>query len=58
MQSGAFFHTKVLGEAALGKEVCGKLNSAAETCANHGCTNTAVDTLDTFTLVDLAEAVE
>jgi len=58
MQSRSFFHAKVLGQAALCKEVCRELDRAAETCANHSCAHAAVYALDTFAFVDLAQAIK
>lgn len=45
MQARALLHIKVSGQAALSKEVCRELDRTAETCPDHGCTNTAVNTL-------------
>lgn len=58
MQSRTLFHTQVVGQTALGKEVCGKLHGAAETGADHSSTDTTVDTLDALALVDLAKAIK
>lgn len=58
VQGRSFLHAKVLGQAALSKEVCRKLDSTAETRANHSCADTSVHAFDTFTVVDLAQAVE
>jgi hypothetical protein len=57
MQTRAFLHTQVAGQTALGKEVCGELDSTAKTSTDHGSSNTTVDTLDTLTLVDLAQSI-
>jgi hypothetical protein len=58
MQSRALLHAKVPSQAALGKEVCGELNSTAEAGPNHRSPNTTVDTLDTLTSIDLAQTID
>lgn len=58
MQSRAFLHAEMAGQPALGKEVCGELNGAAETGTDHGSSDTAVDTLDTLAIIDLAQSVD
>lgn len=58
MQSGAFLHSQVPRQAALGKEVCGELNSTAETGTDHSSPNTTVDTLHALTPVDLAQTID
>lgn len=58
MQRGTFLHIKMPGQAALGKEVCGKLNSTAETRPNHSCAHATVHTLDTFARIDLTQTIK
>jgi len=57
MQSRALLHTQMAGQTTLGKEVCGELNGTSETSTDHGSTDTTVYTLDTLTLVDLAQSI-
>lgn len=58
MQSGSLLHTQVPSQTTLGEEVCGELNSTTEAGTDHSSSNTTIDTLDTLTSIDLAEAIE
>lgn len=58
MQTRPLLHIKVPGQAALSEEVCRKLNRTAETCPDHGGANTTVNTLEAFTIVNFAQAIE
>lgn len=58
MQSRPFLHVQMSGQSALGKEICGKLDSAAETGTDHSGTHSAVHAFDTFALVDFAQSVK
>lgn len=58
MQTRSFLHAKMPAQSALGKEICGKLDSAAETGTDHSSAHSAVHALDTFALVDFAQSVK
>lgn len=58
VQSRAFLHTQVPSQAALGKEVCGELDGTAKAGTDHSGPNATVNTLDTLTSIDLAQAIE
>lgn len=57
MQSGTLLHSQVPCQATLGKEVCGELNSTAETGTDHSSPNATVNTLHTLAPVDLAQTI-
>lgn len=58
MQSRAFFHAKVSGETSLSKEIGRELNSTAKAGTNHSSSHSPIDTLDTFTFINLAQSVK
>ena len=58
MKSRPLFNSQMTVKATLGKEVCGELDRAAETCANHSSPYTSIYTLHAFAAVNLAEAID
>jgi len=58
MKSRSLFDSQMAVEATLGEEVCGELDRAAETCADHSRSYTSIYTLHTFAAVNLAETID
>lgn len=57
MKGRSLFHPEVPRQTPLREEICRELNRAAETSANHGRTNTPVQSAHTFRAVDLSQSV-
>lgn len=58
VQGGALLHAEVAHQPALGEEVGGQLDGAAESRADHGGADAAVEAGDTLGAVDLGGAVK
>lgn len=58
VQSGTLLHAGVAHETPLGEEVGGQLDRGAETGADHGGTDAAVETAQALAAVDLRQTVD